>query len=89
MSNVSITLVSTGEARPLVDAIRSDNPEATIQNLPSVIKIDCPRQLVIKAETVSDRIGRPWDTQELHMSLISISGNIDQDEDRVLLSWKA
>lgn len=89
MSNVSITLMASGEARPLVEAIRSDNPEATVQNLPSVIKIDCPRQLVIKADTVSDRIGRTWDTQELHMSLISISGNIDQDEDRVLLSWKA
>lgn len=88
MKNVSITLVASGDARPLVEAIRADNPDATIQNLPSIIKIDSPRRLVVNAETVSEKLGRPWETQELHMSLVSISGNIEQDDDRVVLSWK-
>jgi phenol hydroxylase P2 protein len=89
VSNVSITLIASGDARPLVEAIRADNPGSTVLNLPSVIKIDCPDRLVVNAESVSDRIGRPWETQELHMSLVSISGNIEQDDDRIVLSWRA
>lgn len=88
MRNVSITLMASGDARPLVEAIRLDNPEATIQHLPSVIKIDSPQRLVVKADTVSEKLGRPWETQELHTSLISISGNIEQDDDQVVLFWK-
>ena len=88
MKNVSITLVASGDARPLVEAIRADNPEATIQNLPSIIKIDSPQRLVVNADTVSEKLGRPWETQELHMSLVSISGNLSQDDDQVVLSWK-
>jgi len=88
VKNVSITLVASGDARPLVEAIRADNPEATIQNLPSIIKIDSPQRLVVNADTVSEKLGRPWETQELHMSLVSISGNLSQDDDQVVLSWK-
>ncbi len=87
MKSVSLTLNATGDARPLIEAIRADNPNATILNMPSVVKIDCADRIVINAATVSDRIGRPWDTQELHMTMISISGYIDQDDDRVELSW--
>lgn len=87
MKNVSLTLNASGDARQLVDAIRADNPTATVQTMPSVVKIDCPDRLVINAATVSDRIGRSWDTQEIHLSLISLSGYIDQDEDRFEISW--
>lgn len=87
VQNVSITLSASGDARPLVEAIRADNPTATIANLPSVVKIDAPGRLVVKADSVSERIGRTWDIQELQLSLISISGNIDQDDDEFVLSW--
>ena len=86
---VSITLNASGDARPLVEAIRADNPGATIANLPSVVKIDAPGRLVVRAGSVSERLGRTWEIQELHMSLISISGNIDQDDDELVLSWGA
>jgi phenol hydroxylase P2 protein len=85
--NVSITLQNTGDARPIVDAIRADNPGAELSDFPSMIKIDCPGRLVINQQSVSDRIGREWDVQELQLSLISLSGNIDEDDDHFSLSW--
>lgn len=87
MKNVSLTLHATGDTRPLVEAIRADNPEATFQAMPSIVKIDCPDRLVVNAASVSDRIGRLWDPQELHLSLISLSGYIDQDDERFEISW--
>jgi phenol hydroxylase P2 protein len=84
---VSITLQNTEEARPIVDAIVADNPHATVQHFPAMVKIDCPGRLTINAATVSDRIGRDWDPQELQLSMISLSGNLDEDDDRFELAW--
>ncbi len=86
--NVSITLQNTPEARPILEAISEDNPEAVAANFPSMIKIDCPGRLVIRADSVSRRIGREWDTQEIHQSLITLSGNIDEDEGQFVLAWR-
>ncbi len=86
--NVSITLQNTPEARPIIEAISEDNPKAVVANYPSMIKIDCPNRLVIKADSVSKKIGRDWDTQEIHLSLITLSGTIDEDEGQFVLAWK-
>ena len=86
--NVSITLMASGDAQCLVQAIQADNPLATLFRLPSVVKIDCPDRLVVKSDTVSEKLGRPWDPQELHLSLVTISGRIEQDEDAFVLSWR-
>lgn len=85
--NVSITLQNTGDARPIIEAIRADNPQAEIADFPAMVKIDCPSRLVINQQSVSDRIGREWDVQELHLSLITLAGNIDEDDDHFVLSW--
>jgi phenol hydroxylase P2 protein len=87
MSNVSITLQNTDEARSIINAIVSDNPKAEIQQFPAMVKIDCPDRLSINRETVEANIGRDWDVQEIHLSLISLSGNIDEDDDAFVLAW--
>lgn len=87
MRQVSLTLHATGDTRPLLEAIRHDNPDATVRSMPSIVKIDCPDRLVVNVASVSDRLGRPWDPQELHLSLISLSGYIDQDDDHFEISW--
>jgi phenol hydroxylase P2 protein len=84
---VSITLQNTEDARPIVDAITADNPDAVVNHFPAMVKIDCPGKLTINAESVTDRVGRDWDPQELHLSVISLSGNIDEDDDYFELSW--
>ena len=87
MRNVSITFQNNAESRPIVEAIVADNPEAKLEHLPALVKIDCAGRLVIRAESVSERIGREWDPQELHMTVISLSGNIDEDDDSFVLAW--
>lgn len=87
MRNVSITFQNNGDARPIVEAIQADNPEAVINHMPALVKIDCAGRLVIKADSVSERLGRDWDPQELHLSVISLSGNIDEDDDQFVLQW--
>ena len=84
---VSITFQNTEDARPIVDAIAADNPNATVAHFPAMVKIDCPGRLTINARSVSERIGRDWDPQELHLSMISLSGNIDEDDDKFELAW--
>ena len=87
MRNVSITLQNTGDARPIIEAITADNPAAVINDYPAMVKIDCPGRLLIKRESVEAQLGRDWDVQELHLSLISLSGNIDEDDDQFLIAW--
>ena len=84
---VSITFQNTEDARPIIDAITADNPQAEVSHFPSMVKVDCPGRLTINAGSVSDRIGRDWDPQELHLSVISLSGNIDEDDDFFELAW--
>jgi phenol hydroxylase P2 protein len=86
-NSVSISLQSTEDARPIIDAIAADNPEAVVSHFPAMIKVDCPGRLTINAQSVSDRIGRDWDPQELHLCMISLSGNIDEDDDQFELTW--
>jgi len=32
-------------------------------------------------------VGREWDVQELHLNLVSLTGNVDEDEDKFEISW--
>jgi len=88
MSNVFIAFQSHEDSRPLVDAIVADNPEAQVVYSPGLVKIDAPGRLVIKRETIEEQIGRPYDLQQLHINLVTLSGNIDEDDDQFTLSWK-
>lgn len=88
MSDVSITLQNVGDGRAIADAILQDNKEARLQEMPACVKIDCPHRMVINRQSVSDRIGREWDVQEIHLSLISLAGNVDEDDDYFALEWK-
>lgn len=87
MSNVSIVFQNTDDARGIISAILADNPAATAHRYPAMVKIDCPERLVINQHSVSTAMGREFDLQEIHLSLVNISGSIDEDDDRVVLSW--
>ncbi|QOF80334.1 MmoB/DmpM family protein [Variovorax sp. 38R] len=82
--------LQTGEAaRAIVEAIVTDNPEATVTEYPAMVKIDAPGRLVIRRESVEALVGRRWDLQELHLSLISLSGSIEETDDEFTLHWGA
>lgn len=85
---VFIALQNNEDARPIIDAILEDNPEAICNRSPGMVKIDVPGRLVVRRETVTDKLGRDFDLQEIHVHLISMSGNLDEDEDEFVLHWR-
>ena len=85
--NVFIALQNSPDAQPIIQAIASDNPVAVVNETPGMVKIDCPRRLVIRRETIERNIGSEFNLQDIHLTLISLSGNIEEDEDEFVLYW--
>jgi phenol/toluene 2-monooxygenase (NADH) P2/A2 len=88
MSNVFIAFQRNEETRSIVDAILADNPQAVVNMQPAMVKIDAPDTMVIRRTSVEEQMGRPFDLQELHVNLITLTGHIDETEDEFTLSWK-
>jgi phenol/toluene 2-monooxygenase (NADH) P2/A2 len=88
MSKVFIAFQANEESRPVVDAIIADNPSAEVVYSPGLVKIDCVQRLVIKRATIEEQIGRKFDLQQIQINLVTLSGNLDEDDDEFTLSWK-
>ncbi|WP_287433418.1 MmoB/DmpM family protein [Spongiibacter sp.] len=71
----------------LVDAVVEDNPHAEVQYQPAMIRIQAEKRLVINRETMEEKLGRDWDVQEMLVDVISIGGNVDEDDDHFILQW--
>ncbi|HEY0251241.1 MAG TPA: MmoB/DmpM family protein [Kofleriaceae bacterium] len=78
---VFLALQDTEDARPIREAIEADNPLAVVSQFPGVYKIDAPGRIVVNRESVEQRLGRPWNPQDIHLTLVSLSGNIDETDD--------
>ncbi len=89
MSNAFIAFQKNDDSRCIVEAILEDNPGALVVDQPSMVKIDVPGRLVIKRETVTEKMGREFDLQELQLHLITLSGNLDETDDEFTLTWNA
>lgn len=87
MSTVFIALQTNEETRPIIEAIELDNPEAVVNREPAMVKINAPGRLVIRRETIEEQMGRSFDMQELNVNLITLSGNVVEDEDSLTLTW--
>jgi phenol hydroxylase P2 protein len=88
MSNVFIAFQHNEESRPVIDAIVADNPHAVVTHPTGLVKIDAPNRLTIKRETIEEQTGRPYDLQQIHVNLVTLSGHIEEDDDQLTLSWK-
>ena len=88
MSKVYIALQDNEESRYIVEAIEEDNPEATVIRQPAMIRVENENRLIICRETVEEKIGRDWNIQELHMNLITLAGNVDEDDDQLTIEWQ-
>ena len=87
MSNVFIAFQKNEETRAIVDAIVADNPQAIVNQQPAMVKIDAPGRLVIRKSSIEQEIGREFDLQEMHVHLITMSGNVDETDDEFTLTW--
>ena len=85
--NVFIALQNNSEAQPIIEAILEDNPKAVLNETPGMVKIDCPGRLVVRRASVEEKMGREFDLQEMHINLISLGGNIDEDDDEFVIAW--
>lgn len=86
-SNVFIAFQANEESRAVVDAILQDNPQAQAVYSPGLVKIDAPSRLLIQRSTIEEMTGQRYDLQQLHVNLVTLSGNIDEDDDQLTLSW--
>ena len=86
---MGIDLQDSEESRALVEAIEEDNPDAESRRMPGLVKIKSPGELVIRRETVEQRIGREWETHEFQVSIVSYCGNIAEwDDDEIVIKWE-
>ncbi len=88
MSTVFIAFQRTDEVRAIVEAIMEDNPHARLDEQPGMVKVNADGRLVVKRATVEEKLGRDFDLQEMHVHLVTLSGNIDEDDDQFVLAWK-
>lgn len=87
-SKVFIAFQDNEEARPVIEAILADNPEASAVHSPGLVKIDAPGRLIIQRSTIEAQTGRSYDLQQIHVNLVTLSGHIDEDDDQLTLSWR-
>lgn len=86
-SKVYMAIQAIDESYPIIEAIEIDNPGVSIENLSAMIKITADDKIVIKAQTVSEILGREWDVQELQLVMISLTGNVEEDYDHFTIFW--
>lgn len=87
MSKVYIALQDNDESRYIIEAIEEDNPDVTVIHNPAMIRIENEGYLVVKKSTVEEKMGRDWEVPELHLNLITLGGNVEEDDDQLSLSW--
>ncbi len=89
MSKVYIALQDNEESRYIVEALEEDNPDVTVIYQPAMIRIENEGYMVVKRETVEDKMGRDWEIQALNLNLITLGGNVDETDDELSLTWNA
>jgi phenol/toluene 2-monooxygenase (NADH) P2/A2 len=87
MSKVYLALQDNDTSRYIIEAIEEDNPDATIQYLPAMIRVESETGLIVKEETVSEKLGQDWDIQSLQLNMITLGGNVEEDDDSFRLHW--
>lgn len=84
-----VDLQETESTRALVEAIEADNDDITVRHVPGLVKIQSPKPLVIKRESVEARLGRPWETHEFQLAIVSYAGHIAEwDDDEIVIKWQ-
>ena len=86
---VGVDLQDSEDTRALIEAIEDDNPDVNLRRMPGLVKLQSPGQLVIRRESVEQRLGREWETHEFQLSIVSYVGNIDVwDDDEIVIKWE-
>jgi phenol hydroxylase P2 protein len=82
-----LCIQATEDGRAIAEAIRADNEGVIITNKPAMIQLEREGRITVKAETVSESLGRVWDPEELQLVLISLGGQVDETDDEFIVYW--
>ena len=86
---VGVDLQENEETRALVEAIEADNDDLTVRHMPGIIRLTKTGQLVINQASVEARLGRPWETHEFQMAIITYFGEfVEWDDDQIVIAWQ-
>ena len=85
---VFIAFQANNDTLPIIAAIMQDNPQAKLNEMPALVKIDAPGRLVIRRDTIEEHAGRTFDLRELHVNLISLAGEVDESDEEFILQWR-
>lgn len=87
-SVVGIELMKGEECDAIVAAVVDRVPDASVVEVPSMVQLDVPDRMVIRADAVSEYLGRDWDTRDLNQVVSAYRGYFTRwDETQVVLSW--
>ena len=87
MSIAQIIMQDTEDGRSIVRSIQKDNTDVKVTNKPAMIQVEREKEIVIKASTVSEELGRDWDVEEMQIELVSIVGQVDETDDEIKIYW--
>ncbi len=85
-SNSVGPVLRTGDvADAVIEAIQEDNPgrEFVIANKVSYVRIETEGECIIRRETLSKHMGRPFSIAELELDLTSFSGRVETTDDQI------
>ena len=84
-NSVGPVLRAVEVAEAVLEALREDNPDKdfVIEDQVSYIRIETEGECVIRRETMSRAMGRPFAMAELEINLTSFSGRIETTDDQM------
>ncbi len=86
---VGVDLQDSEDTHALVEAIEADNPGAEVAHMPGLIRVTTAGELVIRRDSVQERMGRDWETHEFQLNIVSYFGNIAEwDDDKIVIKWE-
>lgn len=85
---VGVDIQESENNRGVIEAIEADNPEAELTHSPGLVRITAPGRFVIQQATVEEKLGRPWETHEFQVAIVSYFGHIQEwDDDEIVIAW--
>ena len=85
---VGVDIQESEQNRAVIEALEADNENSSVIHMPGLVRVTSPGRLVLRRETVEERLGREWETHEFQLSIISYFGHIKEwDDDEIVIAW--
>nr|AJO68018.1 effector [Pseudomonas sp. M4(2015)] len=84
-NNVGPIIRAGDLVEPVIETAEIDNPgkEITVEDRRAYVRIAAEGELILTRKTLEERLGRPFNMQELEINLASFAGQIQADEDQI------